>query len=267
MFTATWNKAATSDNIKFYLNAVPFYTAGSDAIPDMTAPASDTFVSGSITGPYRPSNAGSMQMAHLAIWKAAIASSDVIALHQAMTQNTAVGLVVFNGGGSFTAIFENPTTTTAYVTKLDIRGKRLRLYQPNIYTKRDEGSALAIGEHRLPFDMAYQDDPLVGKDLGDFLGSVLPDALPQVGGVQFDGDRNAYLQAMALQLEPGDRIRITDAHSGLNEDFWVNGISGEITDRGSIKASADVIRAYDVPFWQIGVAGYSELDETTFLVY
>jgi len=243
------------------------YAAGSDAIPSMTAPASDTFISGYITGPYRAAGSGSMQIAHLVIGSTAITAANVVSLYQAMTQNTAVGVTVFNGGGGFTAIFENPTASTAYVTQFNIRGKRLRLYQPNVYIKRDEGSALAIGEHRLSFDMAYQDDPLVGRDLGDFLSTILPEALPQIDTIEFDGDRNAYLQRMALQMEPGDRIRITDSHGGIAEDYWVNGVSVTMTGDSSVHVTANVIRAYDVQFWQLGVVDYSELDESTFLVY
>jgi hypothetical protein len=267
MYTVTWELAATSDNIKFYLDGTAVYTAGSDSIPVMAAASTDTFVTGSITGPYRATNTGSLQMAHLAIWKSALTAANVTSLYVAMTQNTAVGLTVFNGGSSFTAIFENPTNLTGYVTQFNIRGKRLRLYQPSVYTKRDEGSALAIGEHRLSFDMSYQDDPLVGKDLGDFLVTILPDALPQVNSVEIDGERNAYLQTMALAVEPGDRIHVTDAHSGLAEAYWVNGVTGAIDGSGGIGASLNIIRAYDVNFWQLGVAGFSELGETTFLVY
>lgn len=267
MYTATWDRAATSDNIQFFHDADDIYTAGSDSIPSMTAPSTDTFISGYINGPYRQADTGSMQTAHLAVWKSALTAANVTSLYQAMNQNQGVTVTVFNGGGSFKAIFENPTDLTSYATKFDIRGKRLKLYKPSVYTSRDEGSALAIGEQLMEFDMAYQDDPLVGKDLGDFLITVLPDALPEVDHLDFDGERNDYLKDMALALEPGDRVRVEDAHSGLSEDFWVNGIRGSVTGIGVMKISADVIRAYDIPFWQLGIVGASELGETTFLAY
>lgn len=267
MYSVTWNLAATSDNIQFYLDAVSNFTVGSDAIPAMTPASSDTFVTGSITGPYRTGAGGEVRTAHLAVWKAAEVASDLVALKSAMTDNTAVGVTVFQGGTGVSAIFENPTAQTAYVTKFDVRGKRLRLYQPNTYTRRNSASEDAIGERVLSLDQTYQDEPLSGKDAGDFLVSILPQALPRIGRASFDGSRNAYLQNMAAAVEPGDRITVTDAYSGFAEAYWVNGVEGRIGGPGHQQVTLHVIRAYDVPFWLLGTVGFSELGTTTYLSY
>lgn len=268
MLTTTWSSAATSDNIAFYLDAVRYnVTTTSDAIPSMTPASSDTFVSGSITGPYRAGVGGEVRTAHLGIGSAAITAANVTTLQQAMVNNTAVGVTVFQGGSGISAIFENPTGGAAYVTKFDVRGKRLRLYQPNTYTRRNEASEDAIGERVLSLDQTYQDAPLSGKDAGDFLISILPQALPRIGRVSFDGSRNAYLQNMAAAVEPGDRIAVTDAYSGFSEAYWVNGVEGKISGPGYQQVTLHVIRAYDVPFWLLGVVGFSELGQTTFLSY
>lgn len=267
MYTVTWNLAATSDNIKFYLDGAANFAAGSDVVPSMTPASSDTFVSGSITGPYRTGLLGDMKTAHLAIWKAAEVASDVLQLYTVMTQNAAVALSVFPGGSGITAIFENPTANSGYVTLFNVRGKRLKVYQPNTYIRRHPGSELAIGERSVSLDMTYQDDPLSGKDAGDFLISILPQALPEIEKLQFDGHRNAYLQTMAASVEPGDRITLTDAYSGIAEAYWVNGVAGKLWGPGLQTVTLDVIRTYDVPFWLIGTVGFSEIGTTSYVSY
>lgn len=267
-YTVTWDAAATSDNIAFYLDSARNnVTTTSDAIPSMTPASSDTFLSGSLTGPYRAGASGEVRTAHLGIGAAAITAANVLTLQQAMVNNAAVGVTVFQGGSGISAIFENPTGGAAYVTKFDVRGKRLKLYQPNSYIQRNEASEGAIGERVLSLDQTYQDAPLSGKDAGDFLISILPQALPRIGRVTFDGSRNAYLQNMAAKVEPGDRITVTDAYSGFAEAYWVNGVEGKIGGPGHQTVTLHVIRAYDVPFWLLGTVGFSELGQTTFLSY
>jgi len=265
MFSTSWDIAATSDNIQFYLDGTANFAAGSDTIPSLTVPSSDTFVRGAITGPYRSGAAGVLGVAHLAIWKAAVVSSDIANLYTAMTQRTDIGLTVFQGGSGVTAIFENPTTSTGYVTKFDIRGKRLKVYQPNTYVKRSIDSAIAIGERAVSLDMTYQDSPLSGKDVGDFLISILPTALPEVEKLEFDGHRNSTLQTMAASIEPGDRITLRDTYSGISEDYWVNGCAGHVWAGGLQTITLYVIRTFDVPFWLIGVVGFSEIGQTTYV--
>ena len=265
MISVTWDQAAASDNIQFYLDGTANFTAGSDVIPAMAPASSDTFSRGAITGPYRTGAVGSFATAHLAIWKAAVVSSDIASLYTAMTQNTDISLTVFQGGSGVTAIFENPTTSTGYVTRFDVRGKRLKVYQPSTYVRRNLGSNLAIGERSTSLDMTYQDAPLSGKDVGDFLISILPIALPEIERLEFDGARNSTLQTMAASIEPGDRISLTDSYSGIAEHYWVNGVAGRLWGAGEQTVTLYVIRTFDVPFWLIGVAGFSEIGQTTYV--
>jgi hypothetical protein len=267
MWTATWDIAAGSDEFKFYRNGVAWYAAGSDTIPALTAPTSDTFVSGFIEGPYRTGVAGDVRTAHLAIWKAAIVTSDILQMYSKMTSLDALSVTVFQGGSGITALFENPTNQTGYVTTFNVRGKRLKVYQPNTYTVNNNPSALAIGERRLPLDMTYQSNPLTGKDAGDFLISILPFPYPRVEKVTFDAERNAYLMTMGAAVEPGDRVKLTDTHSGIANDFWVNGVEEEVYGATSKRVSLYLTRVFDVPFWKLGVAGFSELGQTTYVSY
>jgi hypothetical protein len=267
MWTATWDIDAGSDEIKFYKDGVAIYTAGSDAIPALTVPTSDVFASGYINGPYRTGTAGDVRIAHLAIWKTAVVTSDLLNLYEKMTSLDSISVTVFQGGSGITALFENPTGQTGYVTTFNVRGKRLKLYQPNSYTAIDTPSLIAIGERKFSLDMTYQDSPATGKDAGDFLISALPFANTHIESVVFDGDRNSYLLTMAASVEPGDRITLTDTHSGTSADFWVNGIEAEIYGTNSKRVKLYLARTYDVNFWKLGVAGFSELGQTTYVSY
>jgi hypothetical protein len=267
MWTVTWDIAAGSNEFKFYRDGAAFYAAGSDTIPSLTVPTSDTFASGYINGPYRTGAAGDVRTAHLAIGKTALVTSDILQMYTKMTSLDAVSVTVFQGGSGITALFENPTNQTGYVTTFNVRGKRLKVYQPNTYTVNDDPSALAIGERRLNLDMTYQSNPLVGKDAGDFLISFLPFPFPRIERVTFDGERNAYLMTMAAAVEPGDRISLTDTHSGVSDHFWVNGVEAEVYGATSKRVTLYLARTFDVNFWKLGVAGFSELGQTTYVSY
>lgn len=265
MHTVTWNKSTGA--IVHYLDGAANGTS-TDVLPAMSVPSTDTFVAGQITGPYSPTaENGIAKTAHLAIWKTAQASSDIANLYSVMTNNTAISMTLFPGATGIDAIFENPSPNKGYVTRLDIQGKRLKVYQPNTYTARNEPSQFILGQLKGSLDMTYQADPLVGKDAGDFLSSFLYLTRTRIDTVDFDAFRNANLELRALQVEPGDRVTLTNTHLGLSRDYWVNGVEGKMLGNNMMSIRLFLIRAFDVNFWLLGVPGYSELDQTAYLSY
>jgi hypothetical protein len=261
MHTVTWDRATGA--IDFYVDGASMGSS-TDVIPALSGVASD-FVAGQITGPYQVS--GTALTAHLAVWKSAVPSSDVTALHSKMTINDSINMRLFVGATGITTIFTNPSNQGGYVTKFDVRGKRLKVYQDNVYTRINEENQNLIGERAESLDMTYQDDPLVGKDAADFLGSFLYLSRTEVQTFSFDAFRNSALEQQALALEPGDRITLVNSHLGISRDFWVQGIEGEIKGPNLMTITMYLLQTTDVNFWKLGVPGYSELEQTTYLSY
>jgi hypothetical protein len=155
----------------------------------------------------------------------------------------------------------NSGAAGGYVTKFNLRGTALRMYDP--VTSIAEATNPS-SDQELDFDLVYQDNPLKPKDFAGVLlagwGSDTPHTT--VGKVSFDGNRDATTLGKALGLQVGQRIAIVETVTGINAEFIINGRDITIGQGGQVMTSYTVVPAGTASYW---ILGTSELGVDTTL--
>jgi hypothetical protein len=115
----------------------------------------------------------------------------------------------------------NHGTLPGYVTKLQCRGNGIYRYPTTIEKTVDT----KYGTRVLQIDMPFQTNVNVGQSVAQYLANVLSQPLARVTTVTFLANRSKALMRAALDLEPGDRIAVTERVSGLaGQEFIINGV-------------------------------------------
>jgi len=173
----------------------------------------------------------------------------------------AFGLIDVRGAEIVIPLY-NYETFPLYVTKLQIRGKAVTIYDPLVLTQEDATSQAAYLKRALALDL-----PLSGSELfGDALALYLLDRYkgaftdlervtvrntPTIGGVN----------VFAVNLF--DVLTVTDTQSGIaNLKAYVTGIDLTIHGTG-FDLTWHTTRADDRGYWNLGTAGYGELGTNT----
>lgn len=153
----------------------------------------------------------------------------------------------------------NTGATAGYVTLLQIRGIPIYRYDAQIQLTVT-GS---YGDQVLDYDMPLQNDVNVATSVGQFFTSILAVLYARVKSVKFLANKSAAYMAAALQLEPGDRIAITETVTGLAHQFTINSVGLQGERGGILWCTWGLEPATLQAFWLWGVAGASEWGVTT----
>jgi len=167
------------------------------------------------------------------------------------------------GGNSVRFSVVNDGTQQGYVTLLQTRGNVVAVKEPTIAEKKDQDSIDAYGEAVLRLNMQYQEDPLVAEDASSALLANWKDPLTQVRTIEFIGNESDALMKVGLQLEPGDKVTLIEDVTGLDHEFFINGVTINIKGADIISFEWVVIPAGAQQFWILGTVGSSELGIST----
>jgi hypothetical protein len=175
-----------------------------------------------------------------------------------------IGSTIGGSGAEF--ILKNTGATSGYVAVLKARGTAIRLYNPVERVAVDATSQTNHDEQPMPLNLAYQSDTRTGQDFADVTLSKYKDPNGWVKSVMFHANRSDALMTAALAVEPGQRIAITEAISGLSaSEFFVNAVKLKIYNKGFIDCTWLVVPASTEQYWLCGTAGASEIGETTYV--
>ena len=171
------------------------------------------------------------------------------------------------GGNSVKFNIVNNGNEPGYITLLQVRGIVIAIKEPTIAEKFDNDSILKYGEAVLRLTMPYQDDQLVAQDAATVMLANWKDPRSVVRKLSFYGNTSSTLMEYGLRYEPGDKITVTEAVTGLDTDYFINGVSIDITKYGKIQFTWTLAPADLGDFWVLGIVGSSEMGETTLLGY
>ena len=115
--------------------------------------------------------------------------------------------------------------------------------------------------------MPYQEDALVADDAATALLSAWKSPVSIGKRVEFIANNSDDLMSNALLYEPGDKITITETVTGIDLDYFINGIDFSIDENEILKVAWILTPASLVKYWILGIIGSSELGETTVLGY
>ena len=180
-----------------------------------------------------------------------------------LTANFTVTASYTGNGVRFTII--NNGATAGYITKLQCRGKGIYRFTAVIEKTVPN---VAYGHRVMQIDMPYQNNANTGKDVADYLTNVLSRSLSRVTSITFLANWDANVLGAMLSVEPGKRIAITEAVTGLAAtEFIVTGVRLEIGSGLLIWCTWYLRPADTQRYWVLGTAGASELGTVTTLGY
>ena len=161
------------------------------------------------------------------------------------------------GANSVTYAFTNTCPNAhGYLTQLIARGRGLYDYNPMTYLAESASSQAQYGLRTLPIDLPLQSNQNVGADIANYLLSWYKTPQYTLNRVEFFGSTAALLAA-GLQIEPGNRVSITESATGINQVCFVNGVDMEITlgntpgGFGLIKFALAVYQADTTVYWTL----------------
>ena len=162
-------------------------------------------------------------------------------------------------GGATNAYLVNGSGTPL----LQLRGDGLFDNQPD---RRRSTSTQPYGTRKLTIDLPHQSDGAFAADCASFTRARYENLSDQVIAIAFDPQRSASLMVEALSAEIGDVKTISETMTGLAAiDAYVQGIEMEVTKGDYLRVRYTTAPASPFGMWQLGVAGASELGESTVL--
>lgn len=168
-------------------------------------------------------------------------------------------------GSSAEFQFENTGTGAGFVTSLLVKGTIIRIYNPVERTAEDVTSQGEHGDRLYNLNLAYQADTRTGQDFADTTLSKYKDPTGWVKSITFHANRSDALMTGALDLEPGDRIKIVETVTGLNTEYFINGVRLRIYNKSFIDCTWYVTPGSTAQYWIMGTVGFSEIGETTWV--
>lgn len=143
---------------------------------------------------------------------------------------------------------ENTGASNGYVTFLQARGTGVYLYDPVTYEVSDETSKDLFGSRVMALDMKYEDDPVEAEAFASYLLDAHKDPHPTAEWVQFNANRSDLLLWTFLEIEPGDRVYLSEQQALPDGVYFVNGCEAEINSSGLINFK-----------WHVRSAGFDAL--------
>lgn len=175
--------------------------------------------------------------------------------------------VVYGATGA-TLTIQNTGSVTAFYYKLQCRGQGIYDYQTAIGVAVVSSSQSAQGQTAYQIDCPYSADPYFAQSAATYIASLWSRNASQLDqGIQLIvyADDEVTMDTL-LQREISDPIAVTETVTGLTSDaYWINGVQLAIDERCNITFTFQLAPNLAGVVWTLGVAGASELGQTTVL--
>jgi len=148
--------------------------------------------------------------------------------------NASLGISGTIGGNSARLVLTNNAAVTGWVNLLQLRGKGIYAYDPQIFESKDQTSINKRGELAFNYDLEQHDSAVKGEAFAAYLKNRLsvPRKVPKK--VRFLANQSAALMNAFLQGEPSSRVTIKESVTALNADYFINGVSFDVEPGGLI---------------------------------
>ncbi len=156
-------------------------------------------------------------------------------------------------------------TVDGWVFILQARGKGVYLFDKTEATVEDSALIATDGERMLTLDMKYRDSPIEADIIAPIWLSKYKQKDTLGEKASFVANRSEFLMMAFIALQVGDKVWIRNTRAAIDAAYFINGKEFNITEGGIIHFSYILCPAsYDsYVFWELEVAGKSELNVTT----
>lgn len=187
------------------------------------------------------------------------ANSQADGLGSNMTADVSASIEPFGSTAKWT--FTNNATTGTFIVLQKVIGKAVRDPGPRTFESYAE---MDYGDRPIDIDLPNQDDPYIGQSAADYIRQQYDDLSQQVESIAFIANASHANMTAAMEVEPGDRVTITETVTGLAAvDCLVQSVEFEVRQGIYIVCRWGLRPANTTRFWQWGIAGASEWGETT----
>jgi len=139
------------------------------------------------------------------------------------------------GANATEFVLVNTGTLTGYITKLQVRGKGIYFYDPQIVQVEDAALTASHGEYLLNIDQKYQDDVNASASAANYWLTRQKTPREDVLSVTFYPKYSSALMAAFLALDTGDRFTLSEDMTGLSaQDYFINGVNITINGERNI---------------------------------
>lgn len=156
------------------------------------------------------------------------------------------------------------TTVNTYGQRLyldiEITGKGVYDYEPVTVIETNDESIEAVGINEAVLDMPYQTSVPIGQGAAQQVLSVFQDTSTRMRSVELPVHKSATELLIATTVGISDRVTVREAMTGIDGDFFVNGIRLAWSQDKAITLLLFLTPADNAEYW---ILGQSELDITT----
>ena len=181
------------------------------------------------------------KIAHLGLWYNAGFATDIQDYHN----NSAPPIVTLTpeiGGTQTRFSFYNGYGYDGYLTKCQIRGKRVKGYNPVKVESRDSDSIKIYNEQYLNINLPYQDLVSEGQDVSDQILNSYKDAITIPKKMKYIANQSSDALQAAMTLRIGDAIKISESQTALDSDiFYIQYISQKLIDGRILETTYNLI--------------------------
>ncbi len=157
----------------------------------------------------------------------------------------------------------NTSAATAYIRTLKVIGKAVR--DPGQQTL-EAFTSQPYGDRPVDIDMPYQDDSEIGRNAALWIQAQYRSLEQQIETMGYTANVAQALLEQALEREPGDLVTVTETVTGIaTVAVVIHSVRIEVKNKTLIDVRWGLAPAAPFRVWQLGVAGSSELGETTTL--
>ena len=158
---------------------------------------------------------------------------------------------------------KNNDAATVYMTKLQLRGKRLLRYAGLTV---ESSSTQAYGVRPFNIEMRYQGDRNKAQALADYIRAQYETYGTRPDAVQLVGNESATHMLAALDAQPGDRVTLKEDATGTSADVFVQRVRVRVDRNKLVTLTLEVSgAAYFGTVWKMDDAALSLMDSTTSL--
>jgi hypothetical protein len=118
----------------------------------------------------------------------------------------------------------NGSTEICYITKLQARGYGVYVDNPIDGVLEDSASQTLYGVIPLGIPQPYQRDLDFGKRYGEYILDANKKPYTKLNSVSFIGNKSSGFLQAGLNLDVGDKIHITEAQTGIDGDYYIQGV-------------------------------------------
>ena len=129
------------------------------------------------------------------------------------------------GANATIAHLTNTASKTGHLNDFQIYGLGIYHYSPIELEARDDFDIYSNGEHRATYRLELITDPNKGRNYADFILDKVGRQHVVVRMVSFNANQDATLAAAAAAAEISQRFTLTEAATGLSEDFFINSLA------------------------------------------